>query len=96
MDIIKKEDLVFDYKWSKYRSNDPRVSGALDDTHFNPEEGNQVLYLINRFLELHEFKKIASGQKAERIIKAILPLHIRKQSAVSDWICQHWQDKEFK
>jgi hypothetical protein len=48
MILFSRKNLCFDdYKWSVYPQNDLRVSGKPDQTPFDRQEGNEVIYLIN-------------------------------------------------
>lgn len=89
---MKKKDLQYDYSWTAYGSDDPKVSGEPDSTLFNRQEGYEVLYLINKMAEIHDLKSIASGQKMERMIKDKLPGSIRGQEKVKKWIANNCEN----
>jgi hypothetical protein len=45
METYKKNDLVYEYKWSHYEKDDPRISVMPDATEFNRKEGWESLYI---------------------------------------------------
>ena len=50
---LTKQNLYYsDYSWTEYFPNSPKVSGKLDATRFDKYEGNEILYLINKIIEL--------------------------------------------
>lgn len=82
-----KSDLIYkDYKWTAYPSDDPKVTGAPDNTLFNRHEGYEVLYLINHF----ELSSRAPGEKLEKMIRNELPSDVRGQIKVRDWLKENW------
>ena len=53
MILFSRRNLFYtDYKWTTYIQHDPRVNGRPDDTPFNKEEGNEVVYLINKLMAI--------------------------------------------
>jgi hypothetical protein len=72
MILFSRRNLHYsDYKWSNYLQHDPRVNGKPDDTIFNKEEGNEVVYLINKLMSLWDYR---------------LPPEISKQEEVQEWL----------
>lgn len=91
MSLIGKSDLYYtDYSWTAYRGDDPRVTGQPDSTLLNRREGYEVLYLINKFAEKHDFKQKASGVKTEKMIRNDLPSDIRAQDKIVSWLTTNW------
>jgi hypothetical protein len=92
-----KQDMFYDdYTWSNYAPNNPKISGKIDDTKFNCNEGQEVLYLINKIRELWDFSKIESWIKIERIIRERLPNNITTQEDTVTWIQINWRSIQFK
>ncbi len=91
MSTISKSDLLYNaYKWSlHYTDDDPRITGIPDATLFNKEEGNEVLYFINKFAEKHGFGK-TECMIAEHKIIFELPSEIKRQIDVQYWLEINW------
>lgn len=75
-----------DYNWTVYPSKDPKVFGKPDSTIFNPKEGNEVVYLINKLMILWDYRFSNTGNKIERLIHDSLPAEIETQEDVQRWI----------
>jgi len=75
-----------DYLWTQYLNNDPRICGKPDGTAFNPNEGNEVVYLINKLMILWDYRFSNTGNKMEKLIHDKLPEEIRTQELVSEWL----------
>jgi hypothetical protein len=91
MALISKADLGFtDYNWTIFRGDDPRVSGAPDETVFNGSEGHEVLYLINKMAKINNFKQKFSGLKVERMLREVLPPEVQTQIDIIHWIGKNW------
>ena len=89
---LLKGHLVFhnNYKWSLIHENDPRVSGPLSKTPFNPSEGYEVLYLINELMSIWKFDSEQYAIKLEKMIKCGITNKGMPQHEVRDWIKTHW------
>ena len=97
MITFTKDNLFYsDYEWSLYMPSDPKISGKIDETRFNKNQGMEVLYLINKLVDLWDFSKIESCIKIERCIREKLPPKITKQEEVGTWIQLNWKTIEFK
>lgn len=87
MILFSRRNLHYsDYKWTAYVQNDPRVNGKPDDTLFNKEEGNEVVYLINKLMIFWEYRFANTGNKMEKLIHDKLPDTITKQEEVQNWL----------
>ena len=92
-----KTDMYYtDYYWTDFNTNHPKISGKLDETKFNRNEGNEVLYLIHKIITLWDFTKMESCIKLERIIKEKLPQTVKTQIETVTWIQINWKSIEFK
>jgi hypothetical protein len=97
MITFTKDDLFYsDYEWSSYMPSDPKISGKIDETRFNKNQGMEVLYLINKLVDLWDLTKIESCIKIERCIREKLPPKITKQEEVATWVQLNWKTIEFK
>jgi len=87
MILFSRRNLHYsDYKWTSYASNDPRINGRPDDTPFNKEEGNEVVYLVNKLMTVWDYRFSNTGNKMEKLIHDKLPEQITKQEEVQRWI----------
>lgn len=84
MILFSRRNLHYsDYKWTSYVQNDPRVNGRPDDTVFNKEEGNEMVYLINRLMIVWDYRFSNTGNKMEKLIR---PAEITKQEDIQAWL----------
>lgn len=87
MILFSRRNLHYtDYKWSTYNQNDPRVNGKPDATPFTKDEGNEVVYLINKLMILWDYRFTNTGNKMEKLIHDQLPSEIVMQHDVQEWI----------
>ena len=87
MILFSRRNLHYsDYKCSVYTHNDPHVYGKPDATSFNREEGNEVVYLINRLMILWDYRFANTGNKIEKLIHDKLPVEITAQEEVQKWV----------
>ena len=87
MVLFSKRNLYYsDYKWTAYTPNDPRINGKPDSTLFNKEEGNEVVYLINKLMAYWDYRFANSGNKMEKLIHDKMPDDVIKQEDVQIWI----------
>jgi hypothetical protein len=91
MNFLKSNLLYNHYSWTAMPGDNPKISGVPDSTLFNRNEGYEVLYLINKFLEKHSLSSIQAGQKVERMIRVGLPGDVRSQRNVMDWVAANWK-----
>ncbi|PZR01992.1 MAG: hypothetical protein DI539_28035 [Flavobacterium psychrophilum] len=70
MAAFEKKDLLFsNYKWTAYRSDDPKVTGKPDSTLLNRNEGYEMVYFINRYMIDKNWNEVRTGQKIEKYLK---------------------------
>jgi hypothetical protein len=87
MILFSTKNLFYkDYQWTQFSNWDTRVSGKPDSTAFNPKEGNEVVYLINKLMLLWDYRFSHTGNKMEKLIHDSLPAEIKSQEAVGEWI----------
>lgn len=90
MVLFSRRNLFYsDYKWSIYTPNDPRVNGKPDSTPFSKEEGNEMVYLINRLMVLWDYRFANTGNKMEKLIHDKLPGTVTSQEGVQQWLKQN-------
>ncbi len=92
MDTFTKEGLTYQYSWSTYENDDPRVSGTPDSTEFNRKEGPEILYIINSLTDHLAYGVDCFGSKVEKLIHDQLPAEIRTQKEVVQWIINNWKN----
>ncbi|HTK20445.1 MAG TPA: hypothetical protein VL442_13045 [Mucilaginibacter sp.] len=87
MILFSKRNLFYsDYKWTSYISSDPRINGKPDETRFTKEEGNEVVYLINKLMMIWDYRFSNTGNKMEKLIHDKMPAEIGTQEGVQQWI----------
>ena len=87
MILFSRRNLFYtDYKWSNYTPNDPHVNGRPDETPFNKEEGNEMVYLINKLMALWDYRFTNTGNKMEKLIHDKMPVDISTQEQVQQWL----------
>ena len=91
MDTFTKENLKYEYNWSRYEKDDPRISGIPDATEFNRKEGEEVYYIINHLTEHVAWDVGNFGSKIEQLIHDRLPDEITNQKDTIKWIRENWK-----
>jgi len=92
MDTFTKDGLTYEYTWSRYEKDDPRVSGLPDSTVFNRKEGLEVLYIINSLADHLAYGVDCFGNKVEKMIHDLLPKEIVSQKDTVQWIKDNWKN----
>ena len=91
METYTKSELLYDYSWSVYADNDPRISGKPDSTPFDRREGEEVLYLIHCLSDHLAYGVECFGERIETLIHDHLPGEITTQAEALHWIKTHWR-----
>ena len=78
------------YRWSDYEAEDPKICGMPDQTPFNRDEGREVLYLINALAQRWTLRQLESFHKIEWMLHEKLPIRLKRQCAVAEWIRKNW------
>ncbi|WPU98551.1 hypothetical protein SNE26_21230 [Mucilaginibacter sp. cycad4] len=87
MILFSRRNLHYtDYKWTAYIPNDPRVNGRPDHTAFDKNEGNEMVYLINKLMVIWDYRFANTGNKMEKLIHDKLPADITSQEGVQEWL----------
>jgi len=85
--LFSRRNLFYsDYKWTAYVPDDPRTTGKPDDTPFSKNEGNEVVYLINRLMVLWDYRFSNTGNKMEKLIHDKMPADVNTQENVQQWL----------
>lgn len=92
MDTFTKENLRYEYNWSQYETDDPRISGIPDTTEFNRKEGEEVFYIINHLTDHLAWDVVSFGCKVEQLIHDRLPEEITNQKDAIKWIRENWKN----
>jgi hypothetical protein len=96
VDTFSKEDLMYEYRWSPYDKDDPRISGIPDTTEFNRKEGQEVLFIISSLTDHVAWGVEGFGSKVEKMIHDRLPEEINNQEETIRWIKEHWKHSSGK
>jgi hypothetical protein len=89
---FSKSDLFYkDYVWTtKYSNDDPRVTGEPDKTLLARTEGWEMLYFVNKLVEIWNWSaSVSNYQKIERAIRERVPGNERSQENIRIWIEQN-------
>ena len=87
----KKGDMVYDdYSWTTYGDDNPKISGEPDSTLFSRHEGYEVLYMINKYMNIKGWQQVSTGEKLEKFIKKSLPSDVRSQKHVREYFDAHF------
>lgn len=90
MDVVSKTDLHLPYSWEEINENDPKINGLPDETAFDRNEGNQVLYMINSVRRILRIEMDLQIEKIENLIRHSLPAEYKTQEAVRRWIISNF------
>lgn len=91
MAFSKSELYYKDYIWTtKYSNDDPRVTGQPDSTLLARTEGWEMLYFVNKLVEIWNWTaSVSNCQKIERAIRERVPGDVRSQRNIRIWIEQN-------
>ncbi|WP_276483435.1 hypothetical protein [Paraflavitalea pollutisoli] len=79
-----KEHLVHAYNWSGPGAIS--FAGAPSRRRFDPDNGEQLLFIINCFYESIGLTAPEIGQQLERLINTQLPLEVMSEVTVFNWL----------
>ena len=92
MGFLTSEMVYRDYCWSVLDNNDLRITGAPDNSTFHSNEGYEMLHTINSFFFNGNSPNRDQGRKIERMLHDHLPVTIRLQYQVSQWVVDNWNN----
>lgn len=90
METFTKDDLVYEYRWTHYEKDDPRIFGIPDTSNFDRKEGWQTLYIINHLADHLAWDVDSFGKKIEKMIHERLPEEVSSQQDTIQWIKDNW------
>lgn len=91
MILISKLNMIYkDYLWKNFEEGDPKVTGKLDSTLFDKREGYEMLYIIEKLVEIWKLEDRRSVRKLEKMIYKFLPDDKQKQEDVKNWVRDNW------
>lgn len=94
MALLSKTELHYkDYSWTALSGDNPKISGEPDSTLLSRKEGYEILYFINKFSELYNFKQKTSAIKVEKMIRDV-PGDLRSQKHIQEWIVKNWKESK--
>ncbi len=98
MPEFKKSDLVYPhlFQWNRIEPDSP--DKHLDGYLVSLEEGYEVVYFINKFINSHTSNgqpmSIASGQHVEKLLLKLRGdktlSHMRARAKVVQWVIANW------
>lgn len=84
--LYQKHDLLFnDYDWTTLADH-VKFQGAPDRNMFVRHEGNDVLYMINYFCNVMDYKTKTHAGRIEMLIHDKMPIEIKSQKSVFQWL----------
>jgi hypothetical protein len=96
MTLIKKSTLFYtDYSWTVIQNDSPKITGEPDNTLLNRMEGSEILYFINNFCDKFGLKREASALKIELMIRNEVPIHLKSQIKIKEWIKENWTKSKY-
>ena len=91
MNFVSKSNMAYkNYSWKKFEEDNPKITGKLDSTSFDKKEGYEVLYMLNKLVEIWKLEDRHSIRKIEIMIYKFLPEDKNKQEEVKNWVQDNW------
>ena len=91
MNLVNKLSLIYkSYSWENFNDKDPKITGNLDSTIFNKNQGYEMLYIIKKLTEIWKLDDRDSIRKIETMIFKFLPEDIKKQEDIKNWVRDNW------
>lgn len=90
MNTFKRSDMLYSYSWAADGNDNPKYRNAPDSNLFDRSEGYEVLYSINRFIQIYTVNSVAHGQHAEKLIRTRLPSIIFSRKELFQWLLVNW------
>lgn len=89
-------DLCKTYSWNTPEGMVNDIEGFPADVVLNCNEGYEVLYFINRYMEDIDWATIKSFNNIELLIRDWLPLGTHTHQEVKNWLDQNLKRKSWK
>ncbi|MCT4561927.1 MAG: hypothetical protein N4A41_11180 [Crocinitomicaceae bacterium] len=83
------------YNWEAFPENDCRVSKPIDDTRFNRNNGQEVVFMVEEIMNSSGMTDRSAKIKLERMIRNELPEKVVHQDRVKIWILLNWFNSRF-
>lgn len=91
MNLISKSNMAYrSYSWKKFEEGDPKITGKLDATSFDKKNGYEMLYILNKLVEIWKLEDRHNIRKIETMIYKFLPEERNKQEEVKNWVRDNW------
>ena len=87
-------DTQYTYKWTAAADKDnPYYTKGTDHSQLNREEGYEMLYFINHFVNKHlnGTPTLKIYQTIETAIKEEVPTSIRTHKKIADWLLKKYE-----
>ena len=84
--LFQKEHLISDnYRW-RSDSSGIKTGGEPARRHFDKDDGEQILFLINYFGQSIGKLSVNDGQRLEELLLKELPSDMKSELAVFNWL----------
>lgn len=91
---IKASDLndnKYHYSWiAKYDDDESGIREDSNIDELNRNQGYEMLYFINCFMENEDFKRRIDALEAERLIQEAMPHELRSYDRINEWLRNNW------
>jgi hypothetical protein len=79
-----KEHMTYDYTWQQ--DSNSVYTGSPSRRLFDPNNGTQVLFIINYFSDSIGLLSLNEGRKVEELIYRQLPGEMKSEMSVFNWL----------
>lgn len=86
MPLIDRSDLQYDYTWSSKPGESPRSGSTSKSSIFRRNEGNDVLAIINDYVDENDIKNKEEALRIERLIREKLAEEDMTKTEVRVWL----------
>lgn len=91
MNLISKSNMTYkNYSWKNFKGEDPKITGKLDFTLFDKKNGHEMIYILNKLVEIWKLEDRYNIRKIEKMIYKFLPSDIQEQEEVKNWVRDNW------
>lgn len=87
---MKKADFGYkDYAWKAIGDN-PKRKGKIERTQLHRNQGYEVIYFVNTFMDRYFLTETATGRKIEEMIRKKVPPTHKDRESITQWIVENW------